>query len=75
MDRSTPGLPVLHHLPEFTQTPVSWVSEAVRPSHPLSSPPPPAFSLAQQQGLFQWLSSSHQVARVLELQFQHQFFQ
>ena len=66
MDCSTPGLAVYHQLPEFTQTHVHWVSDAIQPSHPLSSPSPPAFSLAQHQGLFKWVSSSHQVAKVLE---------
>ena len=75
MDRSTPGLPVLHHLLQLTQTHVHWVGDAVQPSHPLSSPSPPAFHLSQHQGLFQWVSSSHQVAKVLELQLQHQSFQ
>ena len=65
MDCSTPGLPVHHQLPEFTQTHVHWVSEAIQPSHPLLSPSP-AFNLCQHQGLFQWVSSSHQVAKVLE---------
>ena len=63
---STPGLPVHHQLPEFTQTHVHWVSDAIQPSHPLSSPSPPAFSLSQS---FKWVSSSHQVAKVLEFQF------
>ena len=71
MDCSTPGLPV----PEFTQTHVRWVGDAIQPSHPLSSPSPPAFSLSQLQGLFQWVSSLHQVAKVLEFQLQHQSFQ
>ena len=56
MNRSTPGLPVHHHLPEFTQTHVHWVSDAIQPSHPLSSPSPPAFNLSQHQDLFQWVS-------------------
>ena len=73
MDCSTPGLLVHHQLLEFTQTPVNWVSDALQPSHPLSSPSPPAFILSQHQGLFQWVSSLHQVAKVLE--FQHQSFQ
>ena len=68
---STPDFPVLHHLPELAQTHVRWVGDAVQPSHPLSSPSPPAFSLSQHQGLFQWVSSSHQVARRMELQLQH----
>ena len=75
MNRSTPGLPVHHQLPEFTQTHAHRVSDAIQPSHPLSSPSPPAFNLSQHQGLFQWVSSSHQVAKVLEFQLQHQFFQ
>ena len=75
MDFSTPGLPVHHHLPEFTQTHAHWVSDVIQPSHPLSSPSPPTFSLSQHQCLFQWVSSSHQVAKVLEFQLQHQSFQ
>ena len=75
MNRSTPGLPVHHQLPESTQTHVHWVSDAIQPSHPLSSLSPPALNLSQHQGLFQWVSSSHQVAKVLELQLQHQSFQ
>ena len=66
MECSTPGLPVHHQLPEFTQTHVHWVSDAIQPSHPLSFPSPPTFNLSQHQGLFQWVSSSHQVAKVLE---------
>ena len=66
VDCSTPGFPVLHHLPELAQTHVHGVS-AIQPSHPLSSPSPPAFNLSQHQGLFQWISSLHQVAKVLEL--------
>ena len=72
---STPGLPVNHQLPESTQTHVHWVGNAIQPSYPLSSPSPPALNLSQLQGLFQWVSSSHQVAKVLELQLQHQSFQ
>ena len=68
MDYSTPGFSVLHCLPEFAQTHVHWVNDAIQPSHPLLSPSPPAFSLPQHQSLFQWISSSHQVAKVLELQ-------
>ena len=75
MDRSTLGFPVHHQLPEFTQTHVHQVCVAIQPSHPLSSPYPPAFNLSQHQGLFQWVSSSHQVAKVLEFQLQHQSFQ
>ena len=75
MDCSTPGLPVHHQLPEFDQTYVHGVSDAIQPSYPLLSPSPPAFNLSQHQGLFQRVSSSHQVAKLLELQPQHQFFQ
>ena len=69
MNRSTPGLPVHHQLPEFTQTHVHWVGDAIQPSHPLSSPSPPAFSLSQHQGLFKWVSSSHQVAKYRSFSF------
>ena len=72
MDGSTP---VHHQLPEFTQTHAHWVGDAIQPSHPLSSPYPPALNLSQLQGLFQWVSSSYQVAKVLEFQLQHQSFQ
>jgi len=65
---STPGFPVHHQLPELAQTHVHWVSDAIQPSHPLSSPSP-AFNLSQHQGLFQWVSSSPQVAKVLEFSF------
>ena len=75
MDYSTPGFPVHHQLPELTQTHVHRVGDAIQPSHPLSSPSPPAFDLSQYQGLFQWVSSLHQVAKVLEFQLQHQSFQ
>ena len=75
MNRSMPGLPVHHQLLEFTQTHVHWVSDAAQPSHLLSSPSPPALNLSQDQGLFQWVSSLHQVAKVLEFQPQHQSFQ
>ena len=75
MDHSTPGFPVHHQLPELSQTHVHWVSVAIQPSHPLFSPLLPAFNLSQHQGLFQWVSSSHQVAKVLEFQLQHQSFQ
>ena len=68
MNRSTPGLPVHHWLPEFTQTYVHQVGDAIQPPHPLSSPSPPAFDVSQNQCLFQWFSSSHQVAKVLEFQ-------
>ena len=73
MNHSTPGIPVHHKLPEFTQTHAHWVSDAIQPSHPLSSPSPPAPYPSQHQDLFQWVSSSHQVAKVLEFQLQHQF--
>ena len=75
MDCSMPGFPVYHQLPELAQTHVHQVGDAIQPSHPLSSPPPTAFNLSQHQGLFQWVSSSHQVAKVLELQLQQQSFQ
>ena len=75
MDYSTPSLPVHSQLPEFTQSHVHWVSDAIQPSHPLSSPSPPAFHLSQHQGLFKWISSLHQLAEVLEFQLQHQSFQ
>ena len=65
--------PVLHYLPEFAQTHVHWVSDAIQPSHPLSPPSSPALSISQHQSLFQWVGSSRQVAKVLELQ--HQSFQ
>ena len=74
MKRSTPGLPVYHQLPESTQTHVHWVGDAIQPSRPLSSPSPPALNLSQHQGLFQWVNSLHQVAKVLEFQLQHQSF-
>ena len=72
MDCSMPS-PVHHQLLVLTQTHVHQVSDAIQPSHPLLSPSPPAFSLPQYQGLFQRVSSSHQVAKVLEFQFQHVF--
>ena len=75
MDCSTPGLPVHHQLPEFTQTHVHWVGDAIQPSHPLPSPSAPTFNLSQHWGLFQGVSSSYQVAKVLEFQLQHQPFQ
>ena len=68
MNRSMPGLPVHHQLPEFTQTHVHRVSDAIQPSHPLSSPSPPAPNPSQHQSLFQWVNSSHEVAKVLEFQ-------
>ena len=75
MDYSMPGLPAHHQLPVFTQTHVHWVGDAFQPSHPLSSPSPLAFNLPQHQTFLQWVSSSHQVAEVLEFQLQHQAFQ
>ena len=75
MDCSTPGLPIHHQLLEFTLTHVHWISGAIQASHPLVSPSPPAFNLSQHQCLFQWVSSLHQVAKVLEFQLQHQSFQ
>ena len=75
MNRSTLGQPVHHKLPEFTQTHVLWVGDAIQPSHPLSSPSPPAPNPSQHQGLFQRVNSSHEVAKVLEFQLQHQSFQ
>ena len=65
---SMPGLPVHHQLPEFTQTHVHRVGDAIQPSHPLSSPSPPAPNHSQHQSLFQWINSSHEVAKVLESQ-------
>ena len=75
MDCSTPGLPVHHQFPELAQTHVHRVGDAIQTPHPLWSPYSPAFNLSQHQGLFQWVSSSHQVAKVLELQLQLQSFQ
>ena len=75
MNCSTPGLRVHHQLPEFTQTNVRRVRDAIQPSHPLSSPSLPAFNLSQHQGLFKWVTSSHEVAKVLEFQLQCQSFQ
>ena len=75
MNCSTPGLPVHHQLPELTQTHAHCVADAIQPSHPLSSPSPPALNLSQHQGLFQWVNSLHQVAKVLGFQPQHQSFQ
>ena len=71
MNYSTPGLPVHHQLPEFTQTHVHRVGDAIQPSHPLLSHSPPAPNPSQHQGLFQWVNSSHDVAKVLEFQLQH----
>ena len=74
-DYSTPGFPAHHKLPELAQTHVHWVGNAIEPVPPLLSPSPPSLNLSQHQGLFQLVSSSHQVAKVLEFQLQHQSFQ
>ena len=75
MDCSKPGFPVHYQLPELTQIHVHGANDAIQPSHPLSSPSPPVLNLSQHQGLSQWVSSLHQVAKVLEFQLQHQSFQ
>ena len=75
MNRRMPGLPVHHQLPEFIQTHIHQVGDAIQPAHPLSSPSPPAPNPSQHQGLFQWVNSLHKVAKVLEFQLQHQAFQ
>ena len=75
MNHSTPGLPVHHQIPEFTQTHVHQVSDVIQPPHPLSSRSLPAPNPSQHQGIFQWVNSSHEVAKVLEFQLQHQSFQ
>ena len=75
MKCSRPGFPVHHQLPKLDQTHVHWVSDAIQLAHPLPCPSPPAFNLSQHQGLFQWVSSLHQVAKGLEFQLQHQSFQ
>ena len=75
MDCSTPSLPVHHEQLESAQTHVHWAGDAIQPSHPLSSPSPPALNLSKHQGLFKWVSSSHQVIKLLEFQLQHQTFQ
>ena len=75
MNRSTPGLPVHHHLREFTQTHAHRVCDAIQPSHPGSSPSPPAPNPSQHQSLFQWVNSSHEVAKVVEFQPRHHSFQ
>ena len=75
MDCSTPGVPVHHQLLEYTQIHVHWVCDAIQPSHPLSSPFPPIFNISQHQGLFRWVSSWHQLAKVLEFHLQHHSFQ
>ena len=74
-DCSVPDFPVLHYFSGFAQTHIPWVDDAIQPAHPLSSSSPPAFNLPQHQHLFQWVSSSHQVAKVLDLQLQHLSFQ
>ena len=74
-NRSTPGFPVHHQLPESTQTHGHWVGDAIQPCHPLLSPSPPTLNLSQHQGLFKWVSSSHQVSKLLEFQLQYQSFQ
>ena len=75
MDCSTPGFPVHHQLLELVQTHAHQVGDAIQPSHSLLSPSPPAFNFSQYQGLFKWVSSLHQVAKVLEFKLQHQSFQ
>ena len=75
MNRSMPGLPVHHQLLEFTETHVHRVNDAIQPSHPLSSPSPPAPNPSQHQSPFQGVNSSHEVVKVLEFQLQHHFFQ
>ena len=75
LDWSRPGFPVHHQLLELTQAQFHWVGDAIQPSHSLSAPPPPAFNLSQHQGLYQWVSSSHKMAKVLEFQLQHESFQ
>ena len=75
MNRSMPGLPVNQQLQEFTQTNIHQVSDAIQPSHPRSSPSPPALNPSQHHSLFQWVNSLHEVAKILEFQFQHHSFQ
>ena len=75
MDCKMPGFPVFHYLPEFAQTQVHWVNDTIQSSYPLSPSSSPALHLSQPQNLFQWISSSYQVAKVLELQLKHQTFQ
>ena len=75
MNLSTPDFPVHHQPPESTETHVHWVSDAIQPSHLLSSPSPPALNLSQHRVLFKWVISLHQVAKVLEFQLQHQSVQ
>ena len=75
IDCSTPGFLVLHYLLEFAQTHVHWINDVIPPFHPLLPPSLPVFNLSQHQGLFGWVGSLHQVAKVLELQLQRQSFQ
>ena len=75
MNCSMPGFSVHHYLPEFAQIHVHWVSDTIRPTHPLSSPSPLALKFSQHQGLFQWFSTLSQATKVMELQLQHQSFQ
>ena len=75
VDHSIPDFPVLHYFPELTQAHVHWVGDAIQPSHPLSSPSPPALNISQHQALFQWVGFSHQVGKVLELQLWEQSYQ
>ena len=72
---SMPGFPVYYQLPELAQTHVHWVGDVIQPSYALSSPSPPAFNFSQHQGLFKWVSSLHQVAKILEFHIHHQSFQ
>ena len=72
---SMPGFPIHYQLPELTQTHVHQVGDTIQPSHPLLSPSPPTFNLSQHQALFKWVTSSHEVGKVLEFQLQHQSLQ
>ena len=72
---SMPGFPVLHYLLEFAHICVHWVSDTIQPSHPLLSPFPPSLNPSQHTGLFQWVGSMDQLAKILGLQLQHRFFQ
>ena len=75
MNHSIPGLPAHHQLPEITQTHLHRVNDGIQPSHPQSSPSPPALNPSQHQSLFQWVNTSHEVVKVLEFQFQHHSLQ
>ena len=75
MDWGRQDFPALHYLPEFAQTHVHWVGDAIQPSHPQLPPSPLVLNFSQHWGLFQWVSSSHQVAKVLQIHLQHQSFQ